>query len=99
MVVVGDVEVYQEDGGCLCVEGVGVSVVAGEWAQAMAAGDVQNFQDPNFEEKVRDIVGLYVNPPDGEVVVSVDAKAGIQALNRTQPPVARHVRQDREAYP
>jgi transposase len=42
-------------------------------------------RDPDFEEKVRDIVGLYVSPPDGEVVVSVDAKTGIQALNRTQP--------------
>jgi len=41
--------------------------------------------DPRFEEKVRDVVGLYLHPPDGEVVVSVDAKTGIQALDRTQP--------------
>jgi transposase len=47
-------------------------------------------RDPDFEDKVRDVVGLYVNPSDGEVVVSVDAKTGIQALDRTQPllPVA-----------
>ena len=47
-------------------------------------------RDPDFEDKVRDIVGLYVSPPDGEVVVSVDVKTGIQALDRTQPllPVA-----------
>jgi hypothetical protein len=47
-------------------------------------------RDPDFEDKVRDVVGLYLNPPDGEVVVSVDAKTGIQALDRTQPllPVA-----------
>jgi len=47
-------------------------------------------RDPNFEDKVRDVVGLYLNPPEGEVVVSVDAKTGIQALDRTQPllPVA-----------
>ncbi|MDQ3154152.1 MAG: IS630 family transposase [Actinomycetota bacterium] len=42
-------------------------------------------EDPRFEEKVRDVVGLYLNPPAGEVVVSVDANTGIQALDRTQP--------------
>jgi transposase len=42
-------------------------------------------KDPDFEEKVRDVVGLYLDPPEGEVVVSVDAKSGIQALDRTQP--------------
>jgi len=42
-------------------------------------------KDPDFEEKVRDIVSLYLNPPEGEAVVSVDAKTGIQALQRTQP--------------
>jgi transposase len=42
-------------------------------------------KDPDFEDKVRDVVGLYLHPPEGEVVVSVDAKPGIQALNRTQP--------------
>jgi transposase len=41
--------------------------------------------DPDFEDKVRDVVGLYLDPPEGEVVVSVDAKTGIQALDRTQP--------------
>lgn len=42
-------------------------------------------RDPRFEDKVRDVVGLYLDPPEGEVVVSVDAKSGIQALDRTQP--------------
>lgn len=42
-------------------------------------------KDPLFEEKVRDVTDLYLNPPDGDVVVSVDAKTGIQALDRTQP--------------
>ena len=42
-------------------------------------------KDPDFEDKVRDVVGLYLDPPEGEVVVSVDAKTGIQALDRTQP--------------
>jgi transposase len=47
-------------------------------------------RDPDFEDKVRDVVGLYLDPPEGEVVVSIDVKSGIQALDRTQPllPVA-----------
>ena len=42
-------------------------------------------KDPDFEKKVRDVVDLYLNPPEGDVVVSADAKTGIQALDRTQP--------------
>src|SRR4051812_45972733 len=41
--------------------------------------------DPFLVEKVRDIVGLYVNPPDHAVVLCVDEKAQVQALDRTQP--------------
>jgi len=41
--------------------------------------------DPFFVEKVRDVVGLYLNPPDHAVVLSVDEKSQIQALDRTQP--------------
>ena len=41
--------------------------------------------DPLFIEKVRDIVGLYLNPPDRAVVLCVDEKSQIQALDRTQP--------------
>ena len=41
--------------------------------------------DPFFVEKVRDIVGLYLNPPDHAVVLCVDEKTQVQALNRTQP--------------
>ena len=41
--------------------------------------------DPLFVEKVRDIVGLYLNPPDKAVVLCVDEKSQIQALERTQP--------------
>ena len=40
--------------------------------------------DPFFIEKVRDIVGLYLNPPDNAMVLCVDEKSQIQALNRTQ---------------
>jgi len=41
--------------------------------------------DPQFVAKVRDIVGLYLNPPDQAIVLSVDEKSQIQALDRTQP--------------
>ena len=41
--------------------------------------------DPHFAEKVMDVVGLYMNPPDNAVVLSVDEKTQIQALDRTQP--------------
>ena len=42
-------------------------------------------KDPLFIEKVRDIVGLYLNPPDKALVLCVDEKTQIQALDRTQP--------------
>ena len=48
----------------------------------------ENFKlsnDPQFIEKVRDIVGLYLNPPANALVLCVDEKAQIQALDRTQP--------------
>src|SRR6202790_5280380 len=41
--------------------------------------------DPFFIEKVRDIVGLYLNPPDKALVLCVDEKSQVQALERTQP--------------
>lgn len=41
--------------------------------------------DPDFEPKLLDIVGLYLHPPDNAVVLCVDEKSGIQALDRTQP--------------
>jgi transposase len=41
--------------------------------------------DPDAEEKIYDVVGLYLSPPDNAVVLSVDEKTQIQALNRTQP--------------
>ena len=41
--------------------------------------------DPQFEEKVTDVVGLYMNPPDKALVLCVDEKSQIQALDRSQP--------------
>lgn len=40
--------------------------------------------DPHFEEKLRDVVGLYLNPPEHAIVLSVDEKSQIQSLNLTQ---------------
>jgi transposase len=42
-------------------------------------------RDPHFDEKVRDVVGLYLNPPDRALVLCVDEKSQIQALDRTAP--------------
>jgi hypothetical protein len=42
-------------------------------------------RDPHFQEKLEDIVGLYINPPQHALVFSVDEKSQIQALQRTQP--------------
>lgn len=50
-----------------------------------AADTFKLSEDPQFVEKVRDVVGLYLNPPDKAVVLCVDEKTGIQALDRTQP--------------
>jgi hypothetical protein len=49
---------------------------------------VQQFKlsnDPKFIDKLRDVVGLYVNPPAHAIVLSVDEKSQIQALDRAQP--------------
>ena len=42
-------------------------------------------KDPEFAAKVADVVGLYLDPPGGAVVLSIDEKTQIQALDRTQP--------------
>lgn len=44
--------------------------------------------DPELEAKVRDVVGLYLNPPENAIVLSVDEKSQIQALERTAPILA-----------
>jgi transposase len=49
---------------------------------------VKKFQystDKQFKEKLEDVVGLYMNPPDNSIVLCVDEKSQIQALERTQP--------------
>ena len=56
-------------------------------------------EDPQFVDKVRDVVGLYMNPPEHAVVMCVDEKTSIQALDRTQPSPADATRPDRTPNP
>jgi transposase len=51
--------------------------------------------DPDFEAKLLDIVGLYLNPPENALVLCVDEKTGIQALDRTQPLLPRRAKKPR----
>ncbi len=69
--------------------GLSASTVGRVWrAFALKPHRSETFKlsrDPLFIEKVRDIVGLYLHPPERAVVLFVDEKSQIQALNRTQP--------------
>jgi transposase len=69
--------------------GVSRTLVHGVWQRYdVQPHRVEKFKlsnDPQFEEKVRDIVGLYLNPPDRALVLCVDEKSQIQALDRTAP--------------
>jgi transposase len=69
--------------------GLSQTMVSRIWrAFALQPHRVEGFklsEDPLFIEKVRDIVGLYLNPPDRALVLCVDEKAQIQALDRSQP--------------
>lgn len=69
--------------------GVSQSAVARVWkAFGLRPDRAESFslsKDPQFVEKVRDIVGLYMSPPDNALVLCVDEKSQIQALDRMQP--------------
>jgi transposase len=69
--------------------GMSQSAVSRIWrAFALKPHQAESFKlspDPQFIDKVRDIVGLYLNPPDAAVVFCVDEKTQIQALDRTAP--------------
>jgi len=70
-------------------QGVSEATVRRIWdAHGLRPHRVRTFKlsrDPEFVEKLRDVVGLYLNPPDKALVLSVDEKSQIQALDRTQP--------------
>lgn len=69
--------------------GVSHSTVHRLWrAHALQPHRLETFKfttDPEAEDKIYDVVGLYLNPPTNAVVVSLDEKTQIQALSRTQP--------------
>lgn len=69
--------------------GVSLSYVQRVWrSHGLQPHRIRSFKlsnDPQFAAKVRDIVGLYVDPPAHAVVLSIDEKSQIQALDRTQP--------------
>lgn len=69
--------------------GVSPSSVGRVWAaNGLKPHRIKTFKlstDPHFEEKLEDIVGLYLSPPEHAIVLSCDEKSQIQALDRTQP--------------
>ena len=69
--------------------GIGDATVARAWRKYLIKpwreGTFKFSTDPELEAKVRDVVGLYLDPPENAVVLCVDEKSQIQALNRTQP--------------
>jgi len=69
--------------------GISASAVHRIWrAHGLQPHKIKQFKlsnDPKFVEKLRDVVGLYVDPPAHAIVLSVDEKSQIQALDRTQP--------------
>ena len=69
--------------------GISVSSVQRIWrAHGLQPHRLRQFKlsnDPNFAAKLRDVVGLYIDPPAHAVVLSMDEKSQIQALDRTQP--------------
>src|SRR5579875_2393928 len=68
------------------VSNVKVAKVWREWGLAPWRTETFKFStDPELEAKVRDIVGLYLNPPDKAIVLCVDEKSQVQALDRTAP--------------
>ena len=69
--------------------GVSDFTVSTTWKKwGLAPWRVQTFKfstDPELEAKIRDVVGLYLNPPDNAIVLSLDEKSQVQALDRTAP--------------
>ncbi len=69
--------------------GISLSAVQGIWkAHGLVPHRVRTFKlskDPEFIAKLRDVVGLYMSPPRHALVLSIDEKSQIQALDRTQP--------------
>lgn len=69
--------------------GISITTIQRIWAEAdLKPHRIETFKystDPALEAKIRDVVGLYLHPPERAVVLSLDEKTQIQALDRTQP--------------
>jgi transposase len=69
--------------------GISITTIQRIWAEAdLKPHRIETFEfstDPALEAKIRDVVGLYLDPPEGAIVLSVDEKTQIGALDRTQP--------------
>lgn len=86
-------------------EGISVSwhYIARVWREENLkphrSGTFKISKDPAFAEKVADVVGLYLAPPGGAVMLSIDEKTQMQALDRTQPVLPGDLRGHGEAHP
>ena len=95
--IVADTLTVEPPGGAVCWttremaarHGVGKDIVARTWREAgLRPWRTDIFKvsgDPDFEAKLDDVIGLYLDPPERAVVFSFDDKTQIQALDRTQP--------------
>ena len=85
------------------VTGLHHSTIARIWkAHGLRPHRVRSFKlstDPAFVEKLRDVVGLYLQPPERAIVFSFDEKSQIQALDRTQPGPPAEARARRHVHP
>ena len=83
--------------------GIGKDTVARIWRDHnLRPWNVVTFKvsnDPDFEEKLVDVVGLYMNPPERAIVFSFDEKTQVQALDRTQPSLPAQARTGRDHDP
>ena len=83
--------------------GMSITTVQRIWAEAgLKPHRTETFKfstDPQLEAKVRDVVGLYLAPPERAIVLSVDEKTQIQALDRTAPMLPAAARPGRAPHP
>ena len=83
--------------------GIGDATVARAWrkyhVQPWRRETFKFSTDPQLEAKVRDVVGLYLNPPENAIVLCVDEKSQIQALDRTAADPAAPARTARDGHP
>ncbi len=95
----GDGELSQMGDGNLCLAQLRGRIVARARSSTASSKAFKLSTDPDFEEKVIDVVALYLDPPMDAVVLSIDEKTQIQATGSHTAAVADDVFEDREAHP